>query len=132
MSFRESEYSEIGVAARWLDPVHAKNAYNYALQFSAKRYYGLCETTVSSIEHLDIESYAVADAWVKARMSAEGTVQVVYGGSEVCVLPAAEFLANWQRIFMPARDDAIVLHNLSSGVLFYCHEEELEYGQRKA
>jgi hypothetical protein len=46
--------------------------------------------------------------------------------------PGREFLAKWQDIFVPARDDAIVLHNLGAGVLFYCHEEELEYGHRKA
>jgi len=132
MSFRAAEYSGIGLAARWLSSEHAVNAYNYALQFTSKDRYGLCESTVDSIERLDIESYSVADAWVKERIIAEGTVQVVYGKDQVCVIPAAEFLANWRKIFMPARDDAVVLHNLGPGVLFYCHEEELEYGQRKA
>jgi len=132
MNFRESEYLENGLAARWLDLVRAKSAYDYALQFGATRHYGLCKATVDRIEHLDIESYTVADAWLKDRMPADGTVQVVYGDDEVCVIPAAEFLAKWQDIFVPARDDAIVLHNLGTGVLFYCHEEELEYGHRKA
>lgn len=132
MNLRQSEYSENRLSAHWLDKARAKNAYDYALQFSAKTHYGLSSTTVSQIEHLDIESYSVADAWLKDRISAEGTVQIVYGDDDVCVLPANEFLAKWQDIFVPARDDAVVLHNLSPDVLFYCHEEELEYGQRKA
>lgn len=132
MKLRESEYLENGLAARWLDTAHARNAYIYALQFSSRSHYGLCESTVDQIEHLNIESYTVADAWLKHRLSPEGTVQVVYGDDEVCVIPAAEFLAKWQDIFVPARDDAIVLHNLGGGVLFYCHEEEFEYGKRKA
>lgn len=132
MHFREAEYLESGLAARWLDAEHAKNAYDYALKFSAKSHYGLCESTVDQIERLDIDSYTVADAWLRGRLPAEGTVQVVYGGEEVCVIPSAEFLAKWQDIFLPARDDAIVLHNLGTGVLFYCHEEELEYGYRRA
>lgn len=132
MNLRESEYLESGLTARWLDTARAESAYKYALQFSAKTDYGLCEATVDQIEHHDIESYTVADAWLKARLPADGTVQVVYGADEVCVISAAEFLAKWKEIFVPTRDDAVVLHNLGSGVLFYCHEEELEYGNRKA
>lgn len=132
MNLRQSEYSENGLSARWLDPVRAKNAYDYALQFSAKTHYGLNSATVDQLERLEVESYSVADAWLKGRLPADRTVQIVYGDDDVCVLPAIEFLAKWQDIFVPARDDAVVLHNLGSGVLFYCHEEELEYGQRKA
>ncbi|MDR7335515.1 hypothetical protein [Roseateles asaccharophilus] len=132
MNLRKSEYLENELSARWLDPDRAKNAYSYALQFSSKDRYGLSEATVGAIEHVNIESYSVADAWLKDRLPAEGTVQVVYGDDEVCVIFASDFLAKWQSIFVPARDDAIVLHNLGKGVLFYCHEEELEFGHRKA
>lgn len=132
MHLRESEYVEMGLAARWLDAARAKNAYNYALQFSAKTHYGLCEATVDHIEHLDIDSYTAADAWLKARLASDGTVQVIYGDDEVCVMSAQDFLMKWQEIFVPGRDDAVVLHNLSLDALFYCHEKELEYGQRKA
>lgn len=89
MKLRESEYLENGLAARWLDALRAKNAYDYALQFSAKTRYGLCEATVDRIEHLDIESRAVADAWLRRRLPIDGTVHVVYGDDEVCVVPAA-------------------------------------------
>ena len=108
MNLRQSEYLENEISARWLDPERAKNAYSYALRFSAKDRYGLSEATVEGIEHINIESYTVADAWLKDRLPMEGSVQVVYGDDEVCVVPAAEFLAKWQDIFVPARDDKIV------------------------
>lgn len=132
MKLRESEYIDSDVQARWLDAEHAKNAYDFALRFSDKGCYGLCSVTVDDIEHLDIASYSVADAWLKDRLPVEGTVQIVYGDDEVCVLSAEAFVANWKEIFVPARDDAVILHNLSAAVLFYCHEEELEFGYRKA
>ena len=131
-NFRASEYAAAGVSARWLDEPRARNAYAYGLQFSSSKRYGLSEATVRSVERLVIESYSVADAWMRDRIHAEGTVQVVYGEAEVAVLAAADFLAKWREIFVPGRDDAIVLHNLSSTVLFYSHQDELEVGVREA
>jgi len=79
-----------------------------------------------------VKSYNVAEQWVKDTISSSGTVQIVYGKDEVCVIEAQEFVNNWQHIFMPARDDAIILHNMSNKIMFYCHEEELEVGERDA
>ncbi len=132
MNLRQSEYAELDLNARWLDAERAKNAYEFALRFSSTKRYGLNEKTVLGVEHIDIASYPVARAWLEDRLSAEGTVQIVYGDDDVCVLPAVEFLAHWPDIFVPARDDAIILHNLAPDVLFYCHEEELEFGHRDA
>jgi len=130
MNFRENEYKELGLAARWLDLEHARHAYRFALQFSNKKRYGLDESTVDDIERHLIESPSVSHAWLKARVAAEGSVQIVYGEDQVCVIETKDFLDQWQNIFLPARDDAIVLHNLNRMVIFYCHEEELEVGLR--
>lgn len=132
MYLREQEYQSLGLEARWLDKAHAKNAYRYAAQFTSNEKYGLNETVVKNIERLKIESYSVAEHWISHRISSAGTVQVVYSDSEVCVINAAAFISNWKDIFCPARDDAIILHNTSHTVLFYCHEEELEIGERNA
>ncbi|MBC3881592.1 hypothetical protein H8K35_08165 [Undibacterium sp. LX40W] len=118
--------------ARWLDAERAKHAYDFALQFGHKNRYGLNESTVSEIERHLIESQSVAKAWLKSRMLESGTVQIIYGDEEVCVIEAKDFIEKWNDIFMAARDDAIVLHNLNRTVLFYCHEEEFEIGQRNA
>jgi hypothetical protein len=132
MQIRAKEYEALGLDVRWLSQEKAKNAYQYASKFSSSKRYGLNEVTVKGIDHLEIESYAVANEWLKSRIPSTGTVQVVYSESQVCILESGAFLANWQSIFTPARDDAIVLHDLEPTVLFYCHEEELEVGQRIA
>jgi hypothetical protein len=126
----EAEYSQARIQARWLEPTKAQHAYAYALRYSHPKRLGLNEQTVEGIDRLVIESYAVAKRWLAARLPAVGTVQVVYSESNVAVLNAIEFAARWHEIFVPARDDAVVLHNDSATVLFYCHEEELEIGQR--
>lgn len=132
MNYRKAEYEELNVQARWLDAARAKHAYDFALQFSHKRRYGLDETTVIDIETHIIESQSIAKEWLKSRMLEVGTVQIVYGDEEVCVIEAKDFIEKWSDIFIAARDDAIVLHNLNRTVLFYCHEEEFEIGQRNA
>ena len=125
------EYEALGLKARWLTEERAKNAYAHALQFSSNKRYGLNEQTTDNVERHIIESRSIADAWLRARMRAEGTLQVVYGPDNVCVLDAAAFLSCWQDVFVPSRDDAIILHNIEKTVFFYCHEEELEAGTRR-
>jgi len=127
----QNEYKELGLDARWLTEERAKNAYAHALQFSDNKRYGLNEQTTDKIERHIIESRSIADAWLKTRLRAEGTLQVVYGPDDVCVVDAAAFLNCWQDVFVPARDDAIILHNIDKTVFFYCHEEELEVGTRR-
>ncbi len=131
MNYRRQQFDELNIEIRWLDVEHAAHAYNYALGFSSNTRYGLKTDTVSDIESLIIESYSVADSWIKGRLSGAGTVQIVYGDDDVCVISAQDFLNTWQNIFVPSRDDAVVLHNLNESILFYCHEEELEFGQRR-
>ncbi|AKU22959.1 hypothetical protein MJ904_08420 [Massilia sp. MB5] len=130
-SYRPAEFDELQLQARWLDAEHARRAYAYALQYAHPRHYGLNGATVDQIEQHLIASRTVARAWLATRLSAVGTVQIVFGDDEVCVVPAAQFLASWDQLFVPSRDDAIILHNLDQTVLFYCHEEELEIGQRR-
>lgn len=127
---RATEYEQAGIAACWLTSVKASHAYEYALRYSDPARYGLHKERVSEIECLTISNYSAADAWLKARFPQDGTVQVVYGESEVAVLDTHRFLEQWLNILGPGRDDAIVLHNLSATVMFYCHEDEIEVGQR--
>lgn len=131
MTYVEEEYEELGLAARWLTKERARNAYTYALQFSSDNRYGLNELTTGDIENHVVQSLGVTGAWLKTRLRAEGTLQVVYGPDDVCVVDAASFLNCWQQVFVPSRDDAIVLHNADKTVFFYYHEDELEVGIRK-
>jgi len=131
MNYRRQQFDELNIEVRWLDIEHAAQAYSYALGYSSSTKYGLKADTVCDIEALLIESYSVANNWIKDRLSYAGTVQIVYGGDDACVISAQDFLNNWQDIFVPSRDDVVVLHNLNESILFYCHEDELEFGQRR-
>ena len=116
--------------ARWLSAEHAKHAYEYALYFSGEKKYGLNENTVSNIDRIVIENHSVADQWLKSRINNEGTLQIVYSNTEVCVVDAEKFIQNWKDLFVPGRDDAIIFENPGQKVIFYSHEDELEVGQR--
>jgi hypothetical protein len=130
-SYRRKDVEALGLAARWLDPVHAANACAFSDRFCSTVRYGLDPASVSGIEHIGIASLPVAQAWLKARFPADGTVQVVFGKRDVCVLDAAAFLDTWTQLFAPARDDVFVLHNRCRRVLFYCHEDVVEVGDRR-
>jgi hypothetical protein len=68
MNYRRQQFDELNIEARWLDIEHAAHAYSYALGFSSSTKYGLKADTVSDIDALIIESYSVADSWIKDRL----------------------------------------------------------------
>jgi hypothetical protein len=129
--YRAREYDSLGLKPRWLSPEKAKNAYAYANTFSSRERYGLNKLTVVGIESLKIGSLSVATEWLKSRIKAPASVQIIHSESEVCILRVEAFLANWQNLFAPGRDDVVVLHAEESTVLFYCHEDEFEIGIRR-
>ncbi|WP_457392118.1 hypothetical protein [Roseateles sp. P5_E1] len=125
------EYEDAGIAARWLGAEKAAHAYEFACQYVSPSRYGLREDRVLGFERHQIQSDSVATAWINARFPVTGTVQVVYGRDEVCVIEAEALRQSWLDVFVPGRDDAIVLHNVAEAVLFICHERELEFGYRR-
>ncbi len=130
MNYQKQEYLECGVTARWLELEKAKNAYEYALQYSSNQRYGLNEKTVSNITPYAIQNDQAAKIWLKEQFPNSGTVQIVHGREAVCVVDTEQFLDNWNHLFMPGRDDVLILHNTSDVIAFYYHEEILEIGQR--
>ena len=130
MKFHIREFEESGLDARWLDSDKASKTYSYALNFSATDRIGLAIETVADIETHAIESESVAQEWVRRRVSPSGKVHVVFGPDEVAVVEARLLIDRWHDMFLPGRDDVLVLHAEDDSVLLYCHEEELEYGRR--
>ncbi len=130
MRFHIQEFQDSGFDARWLDRDKAKKTYRYALKFSATDRYGLSRETVADIQAHTIESENVAQEWVKRRVNPSGKVHVVFGPDEVAVVEARLLIDRWHDMFLPGRDDVLVLHAEDDSVLLYCHEEELEYGRR--
>ena len=104
MNYRKSEIDKLKLDTRWLDQVKS----------------------------LIIDSDQLAKQWLSERLESEGTVQVVFSESEAFVIPTEQFVDNWPKLLVPARDDAVILHNFNKQVVFYCHENELEIGHRNA
>lgn len=130
MSFRNQEFEDLGLSVHWLESEQANETYEIALTFASKKEYGLNPETVADIKMLVIENDLESHAWLKNRMSSEGKVQVAFSSNEVCEMAADDFLDNWQDMFVPARDDVLILHSLDETILFYSHEEELHIGKR--
>lgn len=72
----------------------------------------------------------IATLWLRARVP--GIQQVVVAFEEDdCFLCSSVFLVeNWSDVFVPSRDDAMIYSNDTPLILFYCHENEFELGQR--
>ena len=52
---------------------------------------------------------------------------------KICTLTSFEIVkTNWDNFFYPSSDDAIVLPLSEQWVLYYFHEEEFQFGQRRA
>lgn len=128
--FHSQEFQDSGLEARWLDSDKASKTYKFALKFSATDRYGLSGETVNEIEAHVIDSENAARNWVRRRVNPTGKVHVVFGPDEVAVVEAKLLIDRWPDMFLPGRDDVMILHADDDSVLFYCHEEELEYGRR--
>ena len=129
-SYLPTEYSDLGIDARWLQSDKASNAYSFVTTFCRADYYAIDKAKVEQYSEHKISNHSIAKRWVSSLVSTEGTVQIIYGEDEVVIISAKDFIDRWQDIFCPGRDDAVVLHNLTKVILYYCHEEEWTYGQR--
>jgi hypothetical protein len=131
LNWRRDELAHFGEQLAWLNEAEASSVYNHALQFTSKSHYGLDPATVVGIDKLDVkEPGPEASAWLSRRIGG-GPVLVVFGERQVCRMVGSFFVENWQDIFCPSRDDVVILAEMGEGVLFYCHEDEFEFGQRR-
>ena len=128
--WRKSELAALAEHVRWLDEARALASYEYACKYSSDQHYGLDPKTVSAVERLSIDSQNVAVHWVRDRIPRTGSVRVVFGPKDVLVTDTKFFLDHWPDLFGPGRDDVLILADDSDWVLFYCHEDQLEFGHR--
>lgn len=117
----------------WLDAESAGRAYHLVRLHDSKTHLGLDVNTVGSIERLAFgNDVAIATSWLRARVPGIQQVVVVFGEDD-CFLCSSVFLVeNWSDIFVPSRDDAMVYSNDTPLILFYCHGNAYEAGQRMA
>ena len=117
----------------WLNAEGAGRAYHLVGLHDSKTHLGLDVNTVGSIERLAFgNDVAIATRWFRARVPGIQQVVVVFGEDD-CFLCSSVFLVeNWSDIVVPSRDDAMVYSNDTPLILFYCHENAYEVGQRMA
>lgn len=130
MSARQSELAHYRDQIVWLDKDIASTIYIDAIADCSKNQYGLDDSAFDHVDRLDVgNEYGRAWEWLAPRVGT-GNLQVVFSKSDVCRMDAAFFAANWQDIFCPSRDDVVIVPETGAWVLFYCHEEEFEFGTR--
>ena len=115
----------------WPDAKGARHAYHLVGLHDSKTHPGLDVNTVGSIERVEFGNDVVsATRWLRARMPGSQQVVVVFGKDESFVCNSVFLVENWSDIFVPSRDDAMIYSNDTPLVLFYCHENAFEVGQR--
>mgnify|MGYP000850322477 FL=1 len=116
----------------WLNAEGARRAYHLVGLHDSKTHLGLDVNTVDSIERLAFGADVVsATSWLRARVPGIQQVVVVFGEDDCFVCSSVYLVENWSDIFVPSRDDAMVYSN-DTLILFYCHENAYEVGQRMA
>lgn len=117
----------------WLNAEGARRAYHLVHLHDSKTHLGLDVNTVASIERLAFgNDVAIATSWLRARVPGIQQVVVVFGEDDCFVFSSVYLVENWSDIFVPSRDDAMVYSNDTPLILFYCHENAYEVGQRMA
>jgi hypothetical protein len=125
-----NELARFGDRLTWLDEGETSRAYEFAMRFSSKSRYGLEPDAVRNIERLDVDDPSVdSNTWLIERIGMD-SVTVILSRQEICRMEGSFFAAEWRDMLCPSRDDAIILCEGSAGILFYCHEDEFEFGLR--
>ncbi|MBE3024410.1 hypothetical protein GQ37_013825 [Janthinobacterium sp. BJB1] len=129
--WRAQELKHHSAQIVWLDAVAARRAYDLLGLYDSKTHSGLNGNSVGSVERFECaEDAATATQWLRARVPGAQQLVVVFGEDECFSCSSVFFIENWPDIFVPLRDDAMVYSNDTPLILFYCHENIFELGQR--
>lgn len=128
MNFRRDELSHFGDSIEWLATEESRTWFDKAVLFLSKTHYGLNSSELRNVERRENETEGF-DRWLADRC--DGTLACVAFSGDCVFKTNVEFLlANWRDIFCPSRDDGILLSFDRFWVAFYCHEDEIEIGDR--
>lgn len=132
MNWRRAEFAMHGDLVVWLSDAEAVMVYAEAYACLSRSHYGLDSATIGGIERLDVDSDPPEAAdWLSKRCGPmDRELRLVFDRSEVCAVTAGFFIANWRDLMMPSRDDVVILPTQATWVLYYCHEDVFEFGQR--
>jgi hypothetical protein len=134
MSWRAVELAEFGEQVEWLSETEAALVYARAASYLSRTHYGLDPSKMVRVERLCADHpNPETEEWLARRVGQDGQrLLLVFDIQEVCVLRTVFFLEQWQNLFCPSRDDVVILPEKGAWVLFYCHEDEFEFGERKS
>jgi hypothetical protein len=128
MGWRQVKLAHFGDQLGWLDESKAAATYDRGMAFCSKSHYGPDPAKFVRIERLDVDDSGTdSSEWLAPKLD-PGPVLIVFSHSDVCQATTSFFIENWRDLFCPSRDDVIILPKLGDWVLFYCHEDEFEYG----
>lgn len=127
---RIKELSWLEPAIEWLPPEDALREYQRADGLQSHEHYGFNPSVVRDIERVSSETDITS--WLQQRVLQSERVIVVFGRDAVCRLPATTLVEQWRDIFLPSRDDAIIIDVSHHWALFYCHHDEFEFAHTTA
>ncbi len=129
MNFRRDQYEHFGDSIRWLSPDNAANAYESQIGQSSTNRYGLNDASVTQIEQCDAAGDSdLVDQWLADRCA--GTeLRIIFGLDSVFDTSVEFILTHWRDVLCPGRDDALILSLDHNWLVFYCHEDEFEFGR---
>ena len=135
MDWRKQELNEFSEEIIWLSSNDAYEKYVEALNYCSKSKYGLNELSISDIELFNIESDASeleVSPWLVNKIGhSSQELLIAYSEVNVAELSTVFFIQNWRELFLPARDDVIILPKSDKWIMFYCHEDFFEFGLRR-
>jgi hypothetical protein len=132
MSGRRDEYSDFGDRIEWLTEPDAVGLYRIGISFMSRERYGLDSVKVYGIEKLNVDEDGPGhSAWLASRLGrGDAMLLVSYEPKEACHVRTDFFVEHWRDLFNPSSDDVIILPELGEWILYYCHEDEFEFGYR--
>ncbi len=131
MSYRKKELHESGIEGIWLNEESASEFYEYALKFMSNEKWGFDRTKVTNIVEHKVDDEETAKLWLVENMENTSLVYVVFGPKEVLGTGSKIILENWSDLFLPSRDDVLVLAQSGPKIAFYWHEDVWFVGERK-
>lgn len=132
MSWRHQVLSEFSTEIVWLNDAQAFDACDRAWECLGRTDYGLNIQLFPTIDRLDVErAEAEAHEWLSQRIgSGNDRLFVVFDEADACTLDPCFFINHWRELFLPSRDDVVILPPHERWALYYCHEDEFQFGLR--
>lgn len=130
MSRRTEELNRFSARLSWLSEEDAALVFTRANKALSQNRYGLDENTWEILEHWDVEKLGLPatreklDAHVR-----DESFLICFGRKDVCRAGRTFFLDHWQDMFVPSRDDILVISESGTWAAFYWHEDEFEVGR---